>query len=157
MTYVRGHALLCQRYGITLYRAARADESPRPSPPAQDILFPVLNGHVQECVMWKVCLLQCASLIMVFPSISVSHTLPPSLLPYPTLHPPSPVALSRRPYLFGAGCFAIKTPWWVLPLPRSAPSAACKCTPHRLLFSRSFVSRYIFNTCHRVCAAIPQG
>lgn len=63
-------------------------------PAGSDILFPVLNGHVQECVMWKVCLLQCASLIMVFPSISVSHTLPPSFpptLPYP---PPS---LPRRP------------------------------------------------------------
>lgn len=58
--------------------------------PGSDILFPVLNAHVQECVMWKVCLLQCASLIMVFPSISVSHT----LSSLPSLHtscpPPSP-------------------------------------------------------------------
>lgn len=33
-----------------------------------------LNRHVKKYVMWKVCLLKCASLIMVFPSISVSPT-----------------------------------------------------------------------------------
>lgn len=76
-----------------------------------------LNRHVKKYVMWKVCLLKCASLIMVFPSISVS---PPT--PFTLPHP-----LSWRPYLFGAGCFAIKTPWWVLLLPSLAPSAACNC------------------------------
>lgn len=83
-----------------------------------------LNRHVKKYVMWKVCLLKCASLIMVFPSISVPPT------PTPTSSP-SPTALSWRPYLFGAGCFAIKTPWWVLLLPSLAPSAACNCTLHR--------------------------
>lgn len=75
-----------------------------------------LNRHVKNYVMWRVCLLKCASLIMVFPSISES---------------------SWRPYLFGAGCFTIKTPWWVLLLPSLAPSAACNCIPrlaHCLFF-----------------------
>lgn len=79
-----------------------------------------LNRHVKKYVMWKVCLLKCASLIMVFPSISVPPP-PPS---------PSPTPLSWRPYLFGAGCFAIKTPWWVLLLPSLAPSVACNCILH---------------------------
>lgn len=99
-----------------------------------------LNRHVRTYVMWRVCLLKSASLIMVFPSISES-------LPHP---PPS-----WRPYLFGAGCFTIKTPWWVLLLPSLAPSAACKCISrlaHCLLY-HSFVSWYIFNTFrkHSVC------
>lgn len=41
-----------------------------------------LNRHVRKYVMWKVCLLKCASLIMVFPFISVP---PPSS---PSLHHP---------------------------------------------------------------------
>ena len=76
-----------------------------------------LSRHVKKYVIWKVYLLKCASLIMVFPSISVS--------PHPFHPPPTPV--SWIPYLFGAGCFAIKTPWWVLLLPSLAPSAACNC------------------------------
>ena len=79
-----------------------------------------LNRLVKMYVMWKVCLVKCASLIIVFPSISVS----PCSSPFPT-------PLSWRPYLFGAGCFAIKTPWWVLPLPSLAPSTACNCTLHQ--------------------------
>lgn len=46
-----------------------------------------LNRHVKKYVMWKVCLLNCPSLIMVFPSISVSshppHPSPPTS-PFPT-------------------------------------------------------------------------
>lgn len=43
-----------------------------------------LNRHVRNYVMWRVCLLKCASLIMVFPSISESSRSPP-LTPMKTL------------------------------------------------------------------------
>lgn len=119
-------------YGMRLYSAAWADElSSHPAGfqiylSAQTFCFLCvvhLNRHVKEYVMWKVCLLKYASLIMVFPSISVSTTR--STIPHPLHSPPPPV--SWRPYLFGAGCFAIKTPWWVLLLPSLASSAACNC------------------------------
>lgn len=113
-----------------------------------------LNRHVKKYVMWKVCLLKCASLIMVFPSISVS---PPPTPPHP-LHPPpppfheDPTSLGRDVLplkLHGEFCFS--PPW--LPQQHATVYSA---TAHRL-FYLSFVSWYTFNTCRRVCAVIPQG
>lgn len=107
-----------------------------------------LNRHVQKYVMWKVCLLKCASLIMVFPSISVSHPLRPP--PSPFHEDPTSLGRDVLPLkLHGEFCFS--PPW--LPQQHASVYAA---TAHRL-FYRSFVSWYIFNTCHRVCAVIPQG
>lgn len=54
-----------------------------------------LNRHVKQNVMWKVCLLKCASLIMVFPSISVSPLHPPTLFtPFTPSHE-DPTSLGR--------------------------------------------------------------
>lgn len=104
-----------------------------------DILFPAsylhLNRHVKKCVMWKVCLVRCASLIMGFPSIPVS--------PHPSPSHHASLPLSWRPYLFGAGCFAIKTPWWVLLFPLLTPSAACSDT----LYQTRLLCLFVCFTC----------
>lgn len=108
-----------------------------------------LNRHVKKYVMWKVCLLKCASLIMVFPSISVS---PHPLHPPPPLFHEDPTSLGRDVLplkLHGEFCFS--PPW----LPRQH-ATVYSATAHRLLYL-SFVFWYIFNTFRRVCAVIPQG
>lgn len=151
---------ICQIYGITLYRAAWADESS--SHPAgfhihlsaQTFCFLphmccALKQTRQKYVMWKVCLLKCASLIMVFPSISVSpHPLHPS--PPPFHEDLTSLGRDVLPLkLHGEFCFS--PPW----LPRQH-ATVYSATAHRLLYL-SFVSWYIFNTFRRVCAVIPQG
>lgn len=93
---------------------------------------------------------------MVFPSISVSHTLPTSLLPFLLSSLPSPSPSHEDPTSLGRdvlplklhGEFCLSPPWF----PEQHASVH-----HTASSSRSFVSRYIFNTFHKVCAAIPLG
>lgn len=74
-----------------------------------------LNRHVKKYVIWKVCLLTCASSIMVFPSISVSPT-PPFTPPNPSHEDPTSLGRDVLPLKLH-GEFSL--------LPSSAPSAAC--------------------------------
>lgn len=86
-------------------------------------------------------LLKCASLIMVFPSISVPQPSRPTL-PHPSFHE-DPTSLGRDVLplkLHGEFCFS-PSPW--LPQQHATVYSA---TTHHLLYL-SFVSRDIFNTC----------
>lgn len=152
---------ICQIYGITLYGAAWADESSSAILQVFKFISAYrhsvsclicvvhLNRHVKKYVMWKVCLLKCASLIMVFPSISVS--------PHP-LHPPPPPS-HEDPTSLGRdvlplklhGEFCLSPPW--LPLQHAT---VYPVTAHRLLYL-SFVSRYIFNTFRIVVQSFLRG
>lgn len=121
-----------------------------------DFLFPALcvlcteTDMSKKCVMWILCLIKYARLIMAFPSISVSlHS-----SPFRHTH------LSWRPYLFGAGCFAIKTPWWVLLFPSSTPIGCMQqySITHLLCFCFLFspLSCGFFETHPAICILISQ-
>lgn len=108
-----------------------------------------LSRHVKKYVMWKVYLLKCASLIMVFPSISVSPPTPFTLPPPPSHEDPTSLGRDVLPLkLHGEFCFC--PPW--LPQQHATVYTA---TAHLLYLS--FVSWCIFNTFRKVCAVIPRG
>lgn len=54
---------------------------------------------------------------------------------------------SWRPYLFGAGCFSIKTPWWVFPI-HSQHASRCILTRER---PHSFHSFDILACSYQLC------
>lgn len=94
----------------------------------------------QKSMSCEKCLLKCASLLMVFPSISVSPPLHPLHLPPPPYHE-DPTSLGRDVLpLKLHGEFCLSPPW----LPQQHATVH-STTAHRL-FHLSFISWYIFLT-----------